>query len=291
MPVGEAGTADRGNLISRRDFVRSAGAVGVATVLLTAKGFQPPRLYQVTEHVRPVRGLRQRTRAAFLTDLHLGPYLDAEDLARWVSSAIDLEPDLVLLGGDIVDSRYRGDLTGLVRQLSRLTAPLGVHAVLGNHDHSRFRRLDPLLEALDAAGVRLLLNGSERVREDLVLAGIDDLRVGRPDVQAALGSAEELGAAGTEGDPALVFLSHNPDVIPEMPRSPDLLLAGHTHGGQVRLPLIGAVVTSSRYGRRYLDGWVRAPMPAFVSRGLGVTGVPFRYDCPAELVHLVLEPA
>src|SRR5690606_23665928 len=86
VPVGEAGTADRGNLISRRDFVRSAGAVGVATVLLTAKGFQPPRLYQVTEHVRPVRGLRQRTRAAFLTDLHLGPYLDAEDLARWVSS-------------------------------------------------------------------------------------------------------------------------------------------------------------------------------------------------------------
>lgn len=270
--------------------MRSAGAVGVATVLLTAKGFQPPRLYQVTERTRPVRGLRQRTRIAFLTDLHLGPFLDEEDLARWVGSTMDLSPDLILLGGDSVDSRYRGDLTGLVRQLSKLAAPLGVHAVLGNHDHSRFRRLDPLLEAFGSAGVGLLLNRSERVREDLVLAGIDDLRVGRPDIQAALDSAAELGATGAEGDPALVFLSHNPDVIPELPRAPDLLLAGHTHGGQVRLPLIGAVVTSSRYGRRYLDGWVRAPMPAYVSRGLGVTGVPFRYDCPAELVHLVLEP-
>lgn len=260
-------------------------------MLLTASGLHPPRLYQVTEHARAVRGLTRRVRVAFLTDLHLGPFLDADDLGRWVDSTLDLGPDLIVIGGDIVDSRYRGDLGVLVDWLSRLTAPLGVHAVLGNHDHSRFRRIDPLLEALGAAGVSTLVNESVRVREDLVLSGLDDLRVGRPDLDTTFGSAAELGATGGEGTPAHLFLSHNPDVIPELPRAPDLLLAGHTHGGQVRLPLIGAVATSSRYGRRYLEGWVDAPMPAFVSRGLGVTGVPFRYDCPAELASLVLEPA
>ena len=271
--------------------MRSAGAVGVAALLVTASGFQPPRFYQVTEQSRAIRGLRDRVRVAFLTDLHMGPYLDGEDLRRWVNSANDLRPDLMILGGDLVDHRFRGDLGVLVRGLASLSAPLGVHAVLGNHDHGRFRSLGPLLEALDSAGVSLLVNDSVQVRDDLVLSGIDDLRVGRPDVTAALGSAAGLGAKGRQGDPAMLFLSHNPDVIPELPRAPDLLLAGHTHGGQVRLPLIGAVVTSSRYGRRYLDGWVEAQMPAFVSRGLGVTGVPFRYDCPAELAHIVLEPA
>lgn len=282
---------DGGRLISRRDFVRSAGAIGVATVLLTASGLQPPRLYQVTEHARAVRGLARRVRVAFLTDLHLGPFLGADDLGRWVDSTLDLSPDLIVIGGDIVDSRYRGDLRVLVDLVSRLEAPLGVYAVLGNHDHSRFRRIEQLLEALGAAGVRTLVNDSVTARDDLVLSGLDDLRVGRPDIAAALGSAAALGATGAEGAPALLFVSHNPDVIPELPRAPDLLLAGHTHGGQVRLPLIGAVATSSRYGRRYLEGWVDAPMPAFVSRGLGVTGVPFRYDCPAELAYLVLEPA
>lgn len=288
--MDEDGAEGDGRLISRRDFVRSAGAIGVAAVVMTASGLQPPRLYQVTEHRRAVRGLKRRVTVAFLTDLHLGPFLDGDDLARWVESTLDLSPDLIVIGGDIVDSRYRGDLGVLVDWLSRLEAPLGVHAVLGNHDHSRFRRPGPLLDALGVAGVSTLLNESVALREDLVLSGIDDLRVGRPDVDAALGSAADLGATGSEDAPALVFVSHNPDVIPELPRSPDLLLAGHTHGGQVRLPLIGAVATSSRYGRRYLEGWVDAPMPAFVSRGLGVTGVPFRYDCPAELVYLVFDP-
>ncbi len=278
-------------LLSRRDFVRSAGAIGVATVLLTVSGLQPARLFQVTTHRRTVRGLREPLTVAFLTDLHLGPHLGEDDLTRWVHSANDLGADLIVLGGDLVDHRYRGDLTELATWAARLTAPLGVHAVLGNHDHSRYARLGPLLDVLDAAGVGVLDNAAVELREDAVLAGIDDLRVGRPDLGAAMSSAAASGAAGRTSDPALLFVSHNPDVIPELTNAPDLVLAGHTHGGQVRLPLIGAVVTSSRYGRRYLEGWVDAPMPAYVSRGLGVTGVPFRYDCPAELAYLVLEPA
>jgi predicted MPP superfamily phosphohydrolase len=132
------------------------------------------------------------------------------------------------------------------------------------------------------------MNESVALRDDLTLAGLDDFRVGRPELDAAL-----AGPAGGDGV-ATVFLSHNPDVIPELPTDGggiDLLLAGHTHGGQVRLPGIGPLVTSSAYGARYASGWVPAPMPAFVSRGLGVTALPFRFACPAEIVVLDLVPA
>ncbi|HLV13438.1 MAG TPA: metallophosphoesterase [Trueperaceae bacterium] len=284
-PCGHTGSS--GRLLTRREFVRSAGVAGLAAVMVSAAPFQPPRSFVVSRHERSLRGLDGPLRLALLTDLHLGPYLGEEELERWVAATLREEPDVVLLGGDLVDQRYRGDLSELARHLPRLAAPLGVYAVLGNHDHARFRRIDALTDMLAAAGVTLLANDAARLREDLVLAGIDDLRVGRPDLDATLAAARRSGA---EDGGATALLSHNPDVIPEVPGDVDLVLAGHTHGGQVRLPLVGAVVTSSRYGRRYLSGWVEAPMPAFVSRGLGVTGLPFRYDCPAELAVITLLP-
>lgn len=279
---------DGRRIVSRRDFVRSAGIAGLGAVLVSAASLQPPRLFGVSRHERPLRGLKRPLTLALLTDLHLGPFLGEDDLDRWAAATQRLGADLVLLGGDIVDRRYRGDLAELARHLPRLAAPLGVLAVLGNHDHSRFRRTDPLRATLEAAGVRLLDNAAARVRDDLVIAGIDDLRVGSPDLPAALGNAERLRAA--DGS-ALLLLSHNPDVVPEVPADVDLVLAGHTHGGQVRLPLLGPVVTSSVYGRRYAGGWVEGDVAVFVSRGLGVTTVPFRYDCPAELALIRLIPA
>ncbi len=267
--------------------MRSAGLAGLAALLLGAAPLEAPRAFVLSRHERRIAGLRRPLTLALLTDLHLGPYLGEGALARWVEATLRLEPDVVLLGGDIVDRAYGGDLAELARHLPRLAAPLGVYAVLGNHDHARYRRVEPLVDVLEGSGVRLLDNAAVRLRDDIVLAGIDDLRVGRPDLGAALAEGEGL-RAGAGG--ALALLSHNPDVIPGARGAVDLVLAGHTHGGQVRLPLVGAVFTSSRYGRRYLSGWVDDGMPAFVSRGLGVTTLPFRYDCPAELVHLTLLP-
>jgi len=274
--------------MTRREFVRSAGAAGLAALMAGVAPFQHPRYFEVTSHERRLPGLARPLTVAFLTDLHLGPYLGEDALVRWVDAALRAEPDLVLLGGDLVDRSYRGDLSELARHLPRLRAPLGVYAVLGNHDHARLRRVEPLAELLAAAGVTLLANAAARVRDDLVLAGIDDLRVGRPDLDAALAHAARLG--GGDGG-AVALLSHNPDVIPEARGAVDLVLAGHTHGGQVCLPIVGPVVTSSRYGRRYVAGWVDDGMPAFVSRGLGVTSLPVRYDCPAELPVITLLPA
>ena len=258
-----------------------------------------PHQFDVSHVAADVRGLREPLRISFLTDLHLGPYLAADDLEAWVAASNAERPDLVLLGGDIVDQRYGGDLSELRMILPSLTAPLGAYAVLGNHDRTRFRHLEPLRGALADGGVELLVNQGRYVRGDLFVAGIDDLRVGDASVDGALAHAPGSGGssdAAKDSGAATLLLSHNPDIIAELPQDYgpvgiDLLLAGHTHGGQIRIPGLGPLVTSSKYGARYASGWVPAPFPAFVSRGLGVTALPFRFACPAELVVFDLRPA
>lgn len=279
-------TAER---MSRREFVRTAGLAGLGAVAVGVLAVESPHAFEVNVHNRAVRGLKAGLRVALLTDFHLGPNLGPSDLSRWVQASNNVRPDLVCLVGDIVDQAYRGDLSELKEILPDLHAPLGVYAVPGNHDRTRYRRFDVFAQALREAKVSLLMNESVAVRDDLYLAGLDDFRVGRPDLEATL-----AGQAGGDSV-STVFLSHNPDVIPELSEvensGVDLLLAGHTHGGQIRLPGIGPLVTSSAYGARYASGWVPAPMPAFVSRGLGVTSLPFRFACPAEVVVLDLVPA
>ena len=245
--------------------------------------------YGVQVERERISGLARPLRMAVLTDLHLGPYIRERQLADWVRVATATRPDLVVLVGDLVDARYAGDLSEFGRWLPELRSPLGTYVVPGNHDRSRYPDLVPWLRMLNDVGATVLLNEGRRVRDDLYLAGIDDFREGRPDPVAA------LAGAGPDSGMARVLLSHNPDVIPELSAAggaiPDLLLCGHTHGGQICIPGVGAVVTGSEYGRRYVSGWVPAPMPAFVSRGLGVTLVPLRFDCPAELVVMDLAPA
>lgn len=266
--------------MDRRTFLKVA--IGAAPVLLGLTAAREAYSFELPHERRVVRGIRKPLRLAFLTDLHLGPYMGRIQLEEWVDATIELAPDVVVFGGDMVDQMYRGDLSEVREVLTRLPRGLGVYAVLGNHDRTRFRDLTPFREALQAAGVTLLVNEGVQVRDDLFLAGIDDWRTGHPSVERAF-----VGS----GQGARVLVSHNPDAIPHLPEGIDLFLSGHTHGGQVRLPLIGPLVTSSEFGTRFVEGWVEAPMPAFVSRGLGVTLLPFRLFCPPELVLLELLPA
>jgi len=261
-----------------------ATAAGTAVVL--GAGFTGTYSFRVTRRRLPLEGLAAPLRVAFLTDLHFGPFIGTGEVRGWVAAAVREAPDLVVLGGDLVDHRAGRDVTGLVTALAGLRAPLGSYAVWGNHDHRHFRdpaALAPFERALGGSGVRLLTNANLRLRDDLVLAGLDDLVAGRPDLQAAL--------AGREPGTCTLLASHNPDVLPEVPPDVALTLAGHTHGGQVCLPGVGPVVTNSRYGRRFASGLVRGPALGYVSRGLGVSGIPLRVDCPAELAVLDLAPA
>jgi uncharacterized protein len=226
------------------------------------------------------------TRILFLSDLHVGPFLDAEALQRCLARLVGLRPDLILLGGDLATARL-AELPPSLPALGTLEAPLGVFSVLGNHDHYT-EDASGVVAALERSGIRVLLNRSvvlSRGEGRLVLAGIDDLHVGRPDLDGAL-----AGAAGVAAGTPVVLLSHNPDAFFHAARrGVSLMLSGHTHGGQVRLPGLPVLVRMSRY--RLDEGrytWKGAEL--LVSRGLGVTGLPLRFGCSPEAVLLTLRP-
>lgn len=265
---------------SRRRFLATAAgllAVGTAGAAVSA-------VYRFERVVRraSLDGLRAPLRVAWLTDLHYGPWIGAGSVAAWVDATLAEAPDLIVLGGDIVDQAEGGSVAALTSELSRLRAPLGTWAVWGNHDRTRFPRIGAFEARLGTAGIDVLVNRGELVRDDLWLAGVDDLVTGRPDLDAAL--------RDRPADAACLLASHNPDLLPEVPSSVSLTLSGHTHGGQVVLPWIGPPITSSRYGRRFASGWVSGPARGYVSRGLGVALVPVRVNCPAELTILELVP-
>ena len=172
-----------------------------------------------------------------------------------------------------------------------MKAPLGVFAVLGNHD---FWSGPEVTRAVDQGladlGVQVLRNRStalEREGQTLVLAGVDDYWADSYNLKRAMD--------GVERDNCLILLSHNPDVnedVDALGLRVDLMLAGHTHGGQIVLPFIGAPFLPSSFGQKYRAGLVRdGERLTYVSRGLGVYLVPFRLNCPAEVTRLTLTKA
>ena len=243
--------------------------------------------FEVVRHRLTLPGLESGLRVAHLTDLHFGPVQRLTAVRAWVDATLALEPDTILITGDFLeDERALPDLSQLCAELERLHAPLGVFAVLGNHDYGAFgsvNELHTLTDALESVGIRVLVNQGFWLRQDVYVAGLDDLWLGQPDLEQSLRNAPK--------NAALILLSHHPDVLPSVPPSVALTLSGHTHGGQVVLPVVGPVHTGSKYRARFAAGFVRGDLGAlgFVSRGLGTTALPLRYGCPAELVLLELE--
>lgn len=237
---------------------------------------------EVEHHEATLDGLQVPLRLVQLSDLHIGPYLHEGSLNAWVDLTLAQDPDLIVITGDIIDSWFYRSVDILTGPLSQLRAPLGVYAVWGNHDRGWSRNITPLAGALQEAEIEILNNRGKLIREDLYLAGIDDWRQGHPNIMAALRDYP----AGV----ASLLLSHNPDALPHIPSWLGLTLCGHTHGGQIRLPLLGAPLTSSRYGQRFAQGWVEGPARGYVSRGLGATMLPLRINCPPELTVMQLVP-
>lgn len=280
--------------------LRSLLGGGLAVGALGSAGLAQASRFGVVHERATLPGLRAPLRVAFLTDLHYGLYVFATQVRAWVDTANTERPDLILLGGDLLDIRSDTDPAPLLAELARLRALLGVFGVWGNHDYDSFglgntrrggrarpdwaQRQATLTAAFERAGVPILLNSGHAVRNDLWVGGVNDLWRGDADPAAALAGA---------GERATLLLSHNPDLLPDLPGPVGLVLCGHTHGGQVRLPFVGAPVVPSRYGQRYAMGWVRGAYgtPAYVSRGLGTSGVPLRNLCEPELTLLTLQPA
>lgn len=236
---------------------------------------------------RPFDGLR----ILLISDLHAGPFLSPRAMHNALSRLLSLRPDLILLGGDLTTSRV-SEILPYRAALRALFAPLGTFAVLGNHDHYTGHP-EQFAGHLESCGIHLLDNASVVLKRDgamLVLAGIDDLYQGRPDLAAALRDArtklEALGSGARQ--PPVILLSHNPDALFEASRQGvALVLSGHTHGGQIRIPGLPVLVRQSRY--RLDEGRYRVDNTELVvSRGLGASGLPLRLACSPEAVLLQL---
>lgn len=224
-----------------------------------------------------------------VTDLHLS---EGAHPADEILPLIDGERfDLTVYTGDLADDA--AGCRALAPLLTSLMPALGAFAVLGNHDHYLYRHstgeapiandLQPLLTTLASRGVRLLSNENATLCDGaLRVAGVDDPTLGLDRIDKAF--------AGIKHDAAVMLLAHSADVLTRLDRHrPGLLLAGHTHGGQLRLPGIGALGTVSALPRRYAMGaFIYDGIPTYVSRGVGTSGAPARLNCPPEVTLITL---
>lgn len=242
--------------------------------------------------------LQQSLRVVQLSDLHVGWYVGADLLADWVARANAQQPDLIVITGDFLDGWFQTAKETL-EPLANLNAPLGVWAVMGNHDRTRFRDSEAFRDYLAGLNVRLLVNTWQQARDDLIIAGAQDytdyVQQGEAEMQDWLEQLSETFQShdhNANRKHAKILMLHNPDFLPIVAQSQcpfDVILCGHTHGGQIHLPKLGPVYTSSRFGTRFVSGW-QSEFRAYISRGLGVTSLPIRWNCPAEMVVWQLEP-
>ncbi|ANU08262.1 metallophosphoesterase [Paraurantiacibacter namhicola] len=211
-------------------------------------------------------------RIALLSDIHVaGPDMPPSRLRGIVKQVNALKPDLVLIAGDMVSEKRTAtqlySAQEAIEPLAELVAPLGVIAVPGNHDH--WLDIGEVTEAFGKAGVSVLANDAVQAGP-LAIAGVDDDFTGRADLERTLGAARGLSGP-------LIILTHSPDIFPQVPDGSGLVLAGHTHCGQIAWPWGGSPATMSRYGQRYACGVTRERGNMLVtSGGLGTSVLPFR---------------
>lgn len=224
-------------------------------------------------------------RIAFLSDFHTGSHSDdVSRLSIIIEEAASFSPDLALFGGDYVNmqlfGRGRVPPRTIAAILSRLEAPLGRFAILGNHDYVYDEC--SILDALRDSGIVVLDHDHAAVqfqKHSIQIIGVPDAHRTRPEAYALL--------AGLSPDAPTIALAHDPVWFAHLPAGPHLMLAGHTHGGQIRLPGIGVVRNATKAPLRWSYGLVRERgQYLYVTSGIGTSGLPVRWGVPPEFVIL-----
>ena len=240
---------------------------------------------RVTIPVKNLGSSFEGFKIVLLSDFHLYPFTEIELIKRAVGTANSLKPDLITLGGDYVLTR--GDsIFQLAPVLAQLNAKHGVFSVLGNHDYWVNEKI--VCRGLEESGLPVLRNSGLTIsmgRDRMFLAGLDDGWLRRSDLSQAL-------EKHPEGVPT-ILLMHEPDFADTFSSDDriSLQLSGHSHGGQVRLPGIGAPVLP-RYGRKYDQGLYRVrDMWVYTTRGIGVSRPPVRFNCRPEVTEITLARA
>lgn len=287
-------------ILTRRKFLTTAavafaGGVAVATdgVLLEPNR---PKLVRMEMPLKRLPAAFDGITVAQLSDIHYDDHFSVVPLRHAVAQVRELRPDLIVLTGDYITIPVLHDYLHNAKPaaaaiepcsqfLRELTAPMGVVAILGNHDVDS----DPerITDTLHAVNIPVLRNKSiplEKSGARLWLAGVDDLSSGKPDMDLTLKNVPK--------NEAVIVLSHEPDYADEAVKYPvDLQLSGHSHGGQIRLPVLGAPWMPDG-AKKYPWGLRRiGPLTLYTNVGLGTIRVPMRLNCPPEITLFTLRTA
>jgi uncharacterized protein len=263
--------------INRRRFIAGLGAAGAA-IGADAFGFEAHRVL-VSRHdvlLGEPAGALDGLRIAQVSDVHLpGNQLAARAALDHLRRE---QPDIVILNGDMTESARALGQVSEFAQAAR--GSLATVAVLGNWEYRAGIEAERARKVYQQAGVDLLVNQSRVLkvgRSSLAVVGLDDMLAGVPDLTAA--------RAGLDSAALEIWVIHEPNFADQVPKAvppPAMLLSGHTHGGQIRIPLMPPVKPIG--AGRFLEGWYNDTLaPMYVSRGVGTTGIPARFRCPAEL--------
>ncbi len=282
--------------MTRRRFLHGTMTVGLFSLCFGSYSYfwEPHRLTLERSDIslKGLPGRLEGLRLAQVSDIHYGPYLGDAELTAMVHAVNELHPDIIVLTGDYVTvplfgdkSRALRDAFACARVLGDLRARQGVFAVLGNHDHEA--NPDLVSEALESYRITVLRNRAQPVEKDgarLWMAGIDDVLTGVPNLHETLHQVPPSELT--------VLLAHEPDYADAASRFPvHLQLSGHSHGGQVRLPLLGAPILPS-LARKYPAGLRQVGnLQLYTNRGIGVIDPPIRINCPPEITLLTLRSA
>ena len=276
--------------VTRRAFFKWMGAFGVTT---GAGALGAAYAWNVEPHQTQVErveislprlpGAFDGVTIAHLSDLHLGPYVTEQHLLNAVQMTNALKPDAIVLTGDLVNSSWRY-IEPCAEIISKFDAPLGVYAVLGNHDYW-VGFLNLMLSSVKKSGVTLLRNQAipiTRGRATLYFVGIDDMWLHLGNIARALETVPHNACK--------IALMHEPDFADISARQEiDLQLSGHSHGGQVRVPFFGPLILP-KYGEKYPMGFYRVGnfTRLYTTRGIGVLPPGVRFNCPPEITFITL---
>jgi uncharacterized protein len=279
---------------TRRQFLFSAAAAGTVAIAGDAILLEPnrPRILRKDFFLPRWPERLNGFTIALLSDFHYDPYFSVHPLHAAIPMVNGLHPDLIALTGDFVsipiigdESKAATEAEPCARLLRQMNAPHGLWAVLGNHDDRTDRRR--VTHALEAENIKVLANQAEAIERDgarIWLAGVNDVLSGTADLAKAL-----LRVPSGE---AAILLAHEPDFADEAARFPIALqLSGHSHGGQIRIPLLPPLYLPT-LAKKYVWGEYQVgPLALYTNAGLGTVDVPLRLNCPPEITLLTLHPS
>lgn len=289
---------------SRRDFLKLMKILSIQAAALGLLGYGYStevelnwiEITNLTLKLRRLDPAFNRLRLVQISDFHVGQWIDKERLDRVFGMALEQAPDYLLLTGDYLEYRpynrpnewatYEENLQLVSSSFAQLSASCPTIGILGNHDHKIYAGW--VEQALTEAGVTVLRNSVmtiQRGNSQLHLAAVDDVREGMDRLDQVMEALPEDGAA--------ILLAHEPDFADVSAATGrfDLQLSGHSHGGQIVLPLVGAPLLPE-LGRKYPSGLYDInKMLLYTNRGVGVTTVNARFNCRPEITVFTLEPA